>query len=179
MGPSELTTPPPTAVAPRRHPDAPPPGTHLGAHYPHCYGCGDQHSSGLHLQMTAMEGVAIRCTFVVAAHHVGAPGLAHGGVLASALDEALGSLAWLMLTPAVTGRLEVDYLAPVPVGRTVVIDARCTGVDGRKLFVEGEGRLDTPDGEIAVRGAGVFVVVKVEHFSRHGDVSGLPGRFNP
>jgi acyl-coenzyme A thioesterase PaaI-like protein len=179
VGPSEQTTPPTSAAVPQRHPDAPPPGTELGPHYAHCFGCGDKHESGLHLRMTVMEGVAIRCAFVVAPHHAGAPGLAHGGVLASALDEAMGSLSWLMLTPAVTGRLEVDYVAPVPVGRTVVIDARCTGVAGRKVYVEADGRLDRPDGRLVVRGAGLFVAVPLQHFARHGDVDDAAGRFNP
>lgn len=154
----------------------------LGPHYARCFGCGDANDAGLHLQMTVQDGVAVRCAFVVAEHHMGAPGLAHGGVLASALDEALGSLAWLMLTPAVTGRLEVDYVTPVPVGRTVVIDARCTGVDGRKVYVEGVGRIDSPDGDVCIRGAGLFVAVPAEHFRRHAGASAadqLPGRFNP
>jgi predicted thioesterase len=87
-----------------------------------------------------------------------------------------------MLTPAVTGRLEVDYVTPVPVGRTVVIDARCTGVDGRKVYVEGVGRIDSPDGDVCIRGAGLFVAVPAEHFRRHAGASAadqLPGRFNP
>jgi acyl-coenzyme A thioesterase PaaI-like protein len=181
VGPSEQTTPPPSAVAPQRDPKAPAPGTVLGAHYARCFGCGDEHETGLRLQMTVQEGVAVHCEFTVTEHHMGAPGLAHGGVLASALDEALGSLAWLMLTPAVTARLEVDYLTPVPVGRTVVIDARCTGVDGRKVYVEGVGRLDSSEGPVAIRGAGLFIAVPFEHFARHGgrEQDILPGRFNP
>ena len=33
----------------------------------------------------------------------------------TALDEALGALNWLLLVPAVTARLEVDFRRPVPV----------------------------------------------------------------
>lgn len=182
MGPSEQTAAPPDAQPPQRHPQAPPPGTVLGPHYARCFGCGNEHDTGLHLQMTVLEGVAVRCAFEVTAHHMGAPGLAHGGVLASALDEALGSLAWLLLQPAVTARLEVDYVRPVPVGRTVVIDARCTGVAGRKIYVEGVGRLDAADGDVVVRGAGLFLVVPLEHFTTHGGDYAAPqppGRFNP
>lgn len=180
MGPSNQTTPGESASAPQRHPQAPAPGTVLGPHFARCFACGDKHETGLHLKMTVLDGVAVQCSFTVTEHHMGAPGLAHGGVLASALDEALGSLAWLMLTPAVTGRLEIDYVQPVPVGRTVVIDARCTGVDGRKVYVEGIGRLDRADGEVAVRGFGLFIQVPLQHFARYGDTSDtLPGRFNP
>jgi len=152
----------------------------MPAHYARCFGCGPHHDTGLQLSMTALEGVAVRCSFDVADHHMGAPGLAHGGVLAAALDEALGSLLWLMAKPAVTGRLEVDYVKPVPVGHRLVIDARCTGVHGRKIYAEGVGRLDSEDGDVAVRGAGLFVAVGFEHFAEHGGTDDvLPGRFNP
>jgi acyl-coenzyme A thioesterase PaaI-like protein len=152
----------------------------MPAHYARCFGCGPELASGLRLRMTALDGVAVRSSFEVAEHHEGAPGLAHGGVLAAALDEALGSLLWLMRSPAVTGRLEVDYVAPVPVGRRVVIDARCTAVDGRKIYTEGVGRLDHADGEVAIRGAGLFVTVGFEHFAEHGGTPDvLPGPFNP
>jgi len=149
-------------------------------HYAGCFGCGPSNAAGLQLEMTALDGVSVRSSFQVAEHHEGAPGLAHGGVLSAALDEALGSLLWVMATPAVTGRLEVDYLTPVPVGRTVVIDVTCTGVDGRKIYTEGVGRLDDSDGEVAIRGAGLFIAVSFEHFAKHGGTTDtLPGSFNP
>lgn len=136
--------------------------------------------------MVALDGVAVRCSFVITEHHMGAPGLAHGGILASALDEALGSLSWLMRMTAVTAHLEVDYVRPVPVGRTVVIDARCIGVDGRKIYVEGAGRLDSEEGEVAVRGSGMFLAVSLDHFASYAgpfsavEVSaGSEGPFNP
>jgi acyl-coenzyme A thioesterase PaaI-like protein len=158
----------------------------LGPHYARCFACGDRHETGLHLRMVVLDGVAVRCSFAITEHHMGAPGLAHGGVLASALDEALGSLSWLMLTPAVTAHLEVDYVRPVPVGRTVVIDASCRGVDGRKMYVEGVGRLDREDGEVAMRGTGMFLAVSADHFESHagpvrddGAASANVGPFNP
>jgi uncharacterized protein (TIGR00369 family) len=165
---------------PQRHPLAPAPGTVLGPHYSWCFACGDEHPTGLRLQIEALEGVAIRSRFTVGEHHMGAPGLAHGGILASAVDEALGSLCWLMHRMAVTARLEIDYVAPAPVGRTVVIDARCTGVDGRKMYVEGTGRLDGEDGVVVLRSTGLFIQVRPEHFDRHaGPTGGHPAGDGP
>jgi uncharacterized protein (TIGR00369 family) len=160
-------TPPPGATSPERSPDAPATGTVLPPHYAQCFGCGADHPSGLHLSVTVAEGVAVDAVFRVAEAHQGAPGLAHGGVLATAADEALGFLNWLLRRPAVTARLEVDYLRPVPVGSDLHLRAECTAVDGRKTFVRCEGRLDGPEGPPALRATGLFLAVPMEHFRRH------------
>ncbi|MDX6202086.1 MAG: hypothetical protein QOF82_324 [Frankiales bacterium] len=154
----------------------------MGPHYAHCFGCGDLHPTGLHLQVRAGEGVRVSAEFTVTDHHQGAPGLAHGGLLATAFDEAMGFLLWLVGKPAVTGRLETDYLLPVPVGTTVVMDCECLGVQRRKLYVRGVGRLDSPDGPVAVRAAGLFVAVPLEHFIRHarpGEAVPTDRSYNP
>ncbi|MFJ3246517.1 PaaI family thioesterase [Streptomyces sp. NPDC086782] len=167
-GSSPALQPPPDAVAPVRHPDAPAPGELLGSHYAECFGCGEEQPHGLHLQARAGEGVAITAEFTVQPAHQGAPGLAHGGVLATALDEALGSLNWLLRTIAVTGRLETDYVRPVPVGTVLHLEAEVTAVAGRKIYSRATGRVGGPDGPVAVRAEALFVEVKVDHFVDHG-----------
>lgn len=161
-------TPPPDATAPERSSDAPAPGSVLPPHYAQCFGCGNDHPTGLHLSVTVAEGVAVDAVFRVAEAHQGAPGLAHGGVLATAADEALGFLNWLLRRPAVTARLEVDYLRPVPVGSDLHLRAECVAVAGRKTYVRCEGRLDAPDGQPALRATGLFLEVPVEHFRKYG-----------
>ncbi|MFG3266565.1 MULTISPECIES: PaaI family thioesterase [Streptomyces] len=167
-GTSAALQPPAGAVKPVRHPDAPAPGELLGAHYEHCFGCGGGQSHGLHLEARAGEGVTVTAEFVVQAAHQGAPGLAHGGVLATALDETLGSLNWLLRTIAVTGRLETDFARPVPVGTTLHLEAEVTAVAGRKIYSTATGRIGGPSGPVAVRADALFVEVDVKHFVEHG-----------
>ncbi|MEU6281782.1 PaaI family thioesterase [Streptomyces sp. NPDC047028] len=167
-GSSPALQPPADAVAPVRHPDAPAPGEPLGAHYEHCFGCGHEQPHGLHLEARAGEGVSLTAEFTVQAAHQGAPGLAHGGVLATALDETLGSLNWLLRTIAVTGRLETDFVRPVPVGTTLHLEAEVTAVAGRKIYSRATGRIGGPDGPVAVRAEALFIEVKVDHFIDHG-----------
>ncbi|CAL9607258.1 hypothetical protein SUDANB15_05531 [Streptomyces sp. enrichment culture] len=155
-------------MKPVRHPDAPAPGELLGAHYGQCFGCGDEQAHGLHLKARAGEGVSITAEFTVQTAHQGAPGLAHGGVLATALDETLGSLNWLLRVIAVTGRLETDFVLPVPVGTTLYLEAEVTAVAGRKIYCSATGRIGGPDGPVAVRADALFIEVKVDHFIDHG-----------
>jgi acyl-coenzyme A thioesterase PaaI-like protein len=166
--PRTRLTPPAGAVAPVRHPDAPAPGELLGAHYDRCFGCGEGQQHGLHLEARAGDGVSVCAEFTVKEAHQGAPGLAHGGVLATALDETLGSLNWLLRVIAVTGRLETDFLRPVPLGTVLHLDARVIAVHGRKIYSTAVGRIDAPDGPVAVRADAVFVEVKVDHFIDNG-----------
>lgn len=151
-----------------RHPQAPEPGTPLGSHYDACFGCGEAQAHGLHLVSTAGEGVSVTAEFEVRTAHQGAPGLAHGGVLLSALDETLGSLQWLLRTIAVTGRLETEFLRPVPVGTTLHLRAHCAAVAGRKIYSSAVGRIGSPRGPVAVRADAVFIEVRPEHFTRNG-----------
>jgi acyl-coenzyme A thioesterase PaaI-like protein len=158
------TTPPAGAIIPQRHPKSPATGSQIPSHFKHCFGCGDLHPTGLHLKAFVGEGLTINGQFTVTQNHQGAPGLAHGGLLSLAFDEALGKLMWLLRAPAVTARLETDFLRPVPIGSVLHISARITGQMGRKVYSEAEGRLNGPDGDIAVRAASIFVVVPMKHF---------------
>jgi acyl-coenzyme A thioesterase PaaI-like protein len=148
---------------PPRWSGAPPPGADLGPHNAGCFACGDQ-PGGLRLRIRAGEGLATSARLVVGPQHQGTPGLAHGGILQAALAEALGSVLWLLGRPAVTRRMETDFLRPVPVGCTLAIDSRCVGVAGRKIYLTAEARIDGAPDQPAVRADAVFLVVDRGHF---------------
>jgi hypothetical protein len=89
----------------------------LPSHYDRCFGCGRDHPTGLHLKMWGLDDeLRVPGSFTVTEHHQGALGLAHGGVISATVDEGMGYLLWLVGSPAVTARLEVDFRRPVPVG---------------------------------------------------------------
>ena len=158
------TTPPEGAKLPERHPLAPVAGTQIPSHFGHCFGCGQLHPTGLHLIAHAGAGLDLTAEFTVTENHQGAPGLAHGGLLSLAFDEALGKLMWLIRSPAVTGRLETDFIKPIPIGTTLHISAVITGQVSRKVYTEAGGRINGPDGDIAVRAAALFIIVPMSHF---------------
>ncbi len=135
----------------------------LPSHYDHCFGCGREHPTGLHLRMEG-GGREVRGSFVVGEHHQGAPMLAHGGVIAAAVDEGMGYLLWLLRHPAVTGHLEIDFLRPVPVGTTLVLHGRLEKIEGRKIFTRMTAAID---GEPAVEARAIYIKVGLDHFQPH------------
>jgi len=164
---------PQDAHIPQRHPDAPAPGEEIASHYRNCFGCGIDHPTGLHISITAGHELTISSVFEVTEHHQGAPGIAHGGLLALAFDESLSATNWLIRGPAVTAHLEVSYRMPVPVGTRVYIRAEILAVKARKMWSQAEGRLDAPDGPIGVVGEALFMQVGLAHFQKYGRAEDL------
>lgn len=156
------------AQPPQRHPDAPNPGDVIASHYNNCFGCGVNHPTGLHIKIEAGDGMTTRAVFEVTQHHQGAPGIAHGGILSLAFDESLGATNWLIRAPAVTAHLEVSYRLPVPVGTQVYIQATMQAISGRKIWSTAEGRLNSPDGPLAVEAGSLYMQVPIDHFLKHG-----------
>jgi uncharacterized protein (TIGR00369 family) len=66
----------------------------------------------------------------------GAPGRAHGGVVAALLDEVMGLMNAIYGAMAVTAQLDITYHAPTPIEQPVEARARLTRSDDRKRFVE-------------------------------------------
>ena len=134
------------------------------AHQPHCLGCGPENPASMGLRMHVV-GERVRGRVRFDRRQEGAPGFAHGGAVATVLDDALGTVLILVRRPAVTARLEVDYRAPAFLDRDLDVEAWCDRADGRKLHLEGELR----DGETLVaRARALFVEVDLSHFQRGG-----------
>lgn len=134
------------------------------AHQPHCLGCGPENPASMGLRMQVV-GERVRGRVRFDRRQEGAPGFAHGGAVATVLDDALGTVLILVRRPAVTARLEVDYRAPAFLERDLTVEARCDRIDGRKLHLEGE----LHDGETLVaRARALFLEVDLAHFQRGG-----------
>ncbi|HVU74731.1 MAG TPA: PaaI family thioesterase [Mycobacteriales bacterium] len=164
--------PPEGSTRPEADPHAPTVGTVLPEHFAGCFGCGSEHPSGLHLSVAVADDFVVTSSFTVTAAHQGAPGLAHGGVMAAAMDEIVGFVIYLVRRPAVTARLETDFVRPVPLGSAVFLRSECIAVDGRKVYLQAHARLDAPDGPVALETRALFVSVGGEHFAKHaGDAA--------
>jgi uncharacterized protein (TIGR00369 family) len=86
----------------------------------HCFGCGLLNVDGLRLIFDPGPDGSV-AEFEVPDRFQSWAGMAHGGIVALMLDEAVGWAAWHAGHPGVTGRLQVSYRRPLKLGETVRI----------------------------------------------------------
>jgi acyl-coenzyme A thioesterase PaaI-like protein len=147
---------------PERKPDAAAvPGLIPPHHDPACWGCGEN-PSGIGLPAPCREGAeTYEATFRFDERHQGAPGIAHGGLVAAALDEASGLLASWFRFPAVTARIFVRFRRPVAINRELTVSARVVDTRGRRIRIAAELR---EAAELLADSRGAFLHVPLEHF---------------
>jgi uncharacterized protein (TIGR00369 family) len=125
-------------------------------HLPECFGCGAENVHGLGLAIEAGDDRA-RCRTRFLPDHQGAPGLVHGGLLATLLDEVMGSMP-LDGAIRLTSTMELRFLRPVAVGRDVEAVARLAARDGRRVSIDGGIRYPG-DLETRVEASATYVLV--------------------
>lgn len=141
----------------------------LEPHGSRCFGCGPDNPAGLALQVYR-SGDEVMADLRFDRKHAGAHGVVHGGVLASACDDLLAFLLYQLHVPAVTRSLQVEYLAPVPVGEPHRVRGRLSARAGRRLTMTAEGA--AADGSVRFTAHAVFVEVDLAHFDRFGSADG-------
>lgn len=120
-----------------------------------CFGCGPDNRSGLRLEFRALrDGVAADWTPTQAWQSF--EGVVHGGVIATALDEAMSKAIVARGWEAFTAELRVRYRRQVAPGEHV----RVTGcvLHRQKRLIRAEAWLNTPSGEERARAWGTFLV---------------------
>ena len=66
----------------------------------------------------------------------GAPGRAHGGIVAALIDETMGLVLAINEQLAFTAQLDITYVAPTPINEPILARAWLKEQDGRKLSIE-------------------------------------------
>src|SRR5258707_820553 len=123
-----------------------------------CFGCGNDNPEGMRLKFRLDEE---RARFVgrfrLARRYQGPPGHAHGGIIATILDEAMGKVNKLRHVIALTKNMEVHYRKPVPLNRMLTVTAREDHVNGREHTNSAD--ITNEDGEILASGTATFVLI--------------------
>ena len=130
----------------------------------HCFGCGQANRTGLRLKFFVDEEQRVVCSFKLPRRFEGPPGYAHGGVIATLLDEAMSKANRQRGIVAMTREMQVDYLRPVPLNTALSLHGRSTGSEGRKHHCEAEIR--DKNGTILAKSRGLFVQVDASKLLR-------------
>ncbi|MEW6268908.1 MAG: PaaI family thioesterase [Thermodesulfobacteriota bacterium] len=113
-----------------------------------CFGCGSANHSGLRLEFYETED-GVEVEYAAPEALAGAPGIVHGGIQATLLDEAMCMTAYAKGgTGVVTGELTVRYLRTVPTRTPLVIRGGITERRNGSFFIAGSIALAGTDEEL-------------------------------
>ena len=93
----------------------------------------------------------------------GPPGHCHGGFVAAAFDEVLGMAQSLTGRPGMTGKLNITYRSPTPLGVPILFTGWVERVDGRKIFTKGTAH---NGGTLCAEAEGLFLSMPAELIDR-------------
>ncbi len=121
---------------------------HFEPEFAVCFGCGYNSKDGHHVQ-TKWDGSVGRATYTPKPEYIGYPGVVYGGTIASIIDcHAMGTAYAAMydaedrtygsqpVIACVTANLNINYLAPTPIGQELLLESRIKELKGKKAVVE-------------------------------------------
>ncbi len=82
----------------------------------HCFGCGPLSDIGLKMRFDERPDGTVECRFSLGEAYQGWRGVAHGGIVALVLDEAMAYAAATRGLLGVTAELKMRFRKPVPLG---------------------------------------------------------------
>jgi acyl-coenzyme A thioesterase PaaI-like protein len=128
-----------------------------------CFICGVDNPVGLKLKIYETEPGVIETNYTVPEHYQSYPGIVHGGIVATILDEISGRS--LMGDPSkprfmYTAKLEVKYRKNVPVGVPLKIVGKAGKSKGR--MAEGWAGIYDPDGALLAEAHSLLIDIPQE-----------------
>ena len=128
---------------------------------PHaCFACGQLNAHGLHLDLH-VTGDTCWTELTLETDFQGWEGIAHGGIIATILDEVM---AWALASAdawGYTARMSIEYRRPLPVGARIRGEGRL--VERRRRLLTTSGRLlDPATGEVYATAEGLYVAAPAE-----------------
>lgn len=129
-----------------------------------CFGCGQTNHTGLRLKFFVDEENTILCRVRLARRFEGPPGHAHGGIIATLLDEAMSKANRQFGVLAMTRQMEIEYLKPVPLDTRLILTGHHTSSSGKKHHCESQ--LANENGAVLARAEALFIAVDPELIDR-------------
>jgi len=123
-----------------------------------CFACGKNNAEGMRLRFAYDEERDLFvCRFRLGKRYTGPPGHAHGGIIATILDEAMGKVNKLRHVVALTSTITVDYLKPVPLNKPLRVESWEVRVRGR--YHTNTAEILNQKGDVLARSKGLFIAI--------------------
>ncbi len=113
-----------------------------------CFACDHENPKGLRMKFERV-GERVRAEFTPEKWHVGWPGIQHGGLTCTIMDEALGHVVHHLGVVALTGEMHVSFLHPIRVGERVIVEAY--PVRKRRRIIDVEAVVCGGDGQMKAK----------------------------
>lgn len=142
-----------------------------------CFVCGVENPFGLRIRFFSTGHHQVRAEVTFGDEYQSYPGMTHGGILATILDETMGRAVLASdEDPAqaprfmVTAKMDLRYKLPVPLGQPVIVRGWVESDRGRMANVRGEVLL--PDGQVAVEGSAMLVDIPAQQIDQMKNEAG-------
>lgn len=124
----------------------------------HCFVCGEKNPAGLKLKFTKSEE-KVWTTFLPTEAYQGYPGILHGGITSTILDEIMSQCLHTQGLAGLTARLEIRYRQSIPLHQPVIFEARMIKRKGPVVDLEAKALLE--DGAVVAEALGRFMLIDV------------------
>jgi acyl-coenzyme A thioesterase PaaI-like protein len=129
------------------------------AYYSNCFVCGPKNPVGLKLRFVN-EGGVTRTGYTALAEHEGYKQIAHGGILATILDEVMIKSALAENIFCLTAQMEIRFKRPVAVGTELFFEGEIVQRRGRVTKTSGLAR--DADGNVYAEASGTYITADPE-----------------
>jgi uncharacterized protein (TIGR00369 family) len=116
----------------------------------------------MHIPFTRDGELGSRAEYTARAEHCGWPGLLHGGVAFSLMDEALAYALYFQGLYGLTAKAETRFREPVPAGTKLVIRAWTLERRRRLIDARAEMRIDSEQGTLVAESVATMYLQDME-----------------
>ncbi|NDJ87025.1 MAG: PaaI family thioesterase [Chloroflexi bacterium] len=130
-----------------------------------CFVCGIANPIGLKIRFLNTGPGSIEARLTLTEYYQSYPGIAHGGIVATILDETMGRSILSVDEGRLmyTGKMELRYRHPVPLDTEILF--RGWIVKDRQRIAQVAGEAVLPDGTVAVEATSTVVMIPSEELA--------------
>ena len=132
--------------------------------FPNCFVCGSANPAGLHVTFARHGEQGCRAEYIAKSVHAGWPGLMHGGLLFTLMDEAVAWAVCYAGLRGVTAKAEVRFRRPATVGTRLVITGTIVDRARKAVRVRAEIRRTDEPAEVVADMDAMVVVADVDQW---------------